>query len=97
MTRNLPHNLPTGCFKQLSRDQINKIHVDRIPKGNAEGFILEVDFEYPEELSTFDKDYTFAREKIGIKERMLSGYCKKFTNKHNNLVGARKNFSPNLG
>ena len=45
--------------------------------------ILEVDFEYPEELHDLHNDYPCAPEKIKVTKNMLSPYCQKIADKFN--------------
>ena len=51
------------------------------------GCILEVDLEYPKELSEFNNNYPFAPHKIEIKKEMLSSYQLKIANFYNISTG----------
>ena len=41
------------------------------------GYLLEVDFEYPDKLHELHNDYPLASEKLAVSSDMLSKYCKK--------------------
>ena len=61
--------LPYGGFKWLK----NVHEFENI----FNGYILEVDLEYPEELHLLHNDCLLAPEKLAIPYEMLSDYCKK--------------------
>ena len=43
-------NLPYSKFKWLNQKEIDKFYVNLIIENSSNGYILEVDFEYPDEL-----------------------------------------------
>ena len=61
------------------------------------GYILGVDFEYPEELHEFHNDYPPTAEKLAVSNDILSAYCKKIADDDNIKVGDVKKLIPNLG
>ena len=61
------------------------------------GYLLEVDFEYPDKLHELHNDYPLASEKIAVSSDMLSKYCKKSADKYEIKVGDLKKLIPNLG
>ncbi|XP_060580207.1 uncharacterized protein LOC132736990 [Ruditapes philippinarum] len=61
--------LPSGNFKWITQKQYNKL----IAKGKT-NFIIECDFEYPDELHDLHNDYPLAPEKIVIPDEWLSKY-----------------------
>ena len=63
--------LPYGEFKWLNQNEINKIDVNLIAKNNFDGYILEVDLEYPDRLHELHNDYPLAPEKLEISHDML--------------------------
>ena len=60
------------------------------------GYLLEVDFEYPDKLHELHNDYPLASEKIAVSSDMLSKYCKKSADKYEIKVGDLKKLIPNL-
>ena len=51
-----------------------KFDVNSIGEHSSNGYILEVDLEYPDELHELHNDYPLAPEKIEISHNMLSNY-----------------------
>lgn len=70
--------LPSGNFKWITQKQYNKL----IAKGKT-NFIIECDFEYPDELHDLHNDYPLAPEKIVIPDEWLSKYSNNIKNKFN--------------
>ena len=73
--------LPTDDFKWLTEKQINDLNLAKYEEDSNKGLILEVDFEYPDELHDIHNDYLLAAEKVKVTPNMLSDYCKKIANK----------------
>ena len=48
--------LPYGRFKWLNKKKIDKFDVNPIGENSSEGYILEVDLEYPDELHELNDD-----------------------------------------
>ena len=65
--------LPYGGFKWLKN--VDKSDVNSITENSSIGCIIEVDFEYPDELHYLHNNYPFAPEKLAILYDMLSNYC----------------------
>ena len=61
------------------------------------GYILKVDFEYPDKLHELHNDYPLAPEKHYVSSDMLSKYCKKIADKYEIKIGDLKKLTPNLG
>ena len=68
--------LPTHGFRWLSRDEINRLDIDKLNEWDENGYILEVDLEYPAELHDKHNDYPLAAEHLTISGEMLSSYQK---------------------
>ena len=66
--------LPYGRFKWLGYKKIGKSDVSSITENSSDGYILEVDLEYPDELHKLHNDYPLAPEKRETSD-MLSKYC----------------------
>ena len=75
-------HLPTGDFKFLSRDEIDRLDIDSVDDEAATGYILEVDLTYPTRLHDAHNDYPLAPEKLKVSPDMLSPYCKALSNGH---------------
>ena len=88
--------LPTGGFKWLTEKQINKINLTDYKDDSKKGLILEVDLEYPKELHYLHNDYPLSPEKVKVTENMLSGYCKRISEKINISIGLVHKLIPTL-
>ena len=88
--------LPTGNFKWLSQNQIEKTNLGKYTENSKKGLILEVDLEYPQELHDLHNDYPLGPEKIKIAKDMLSDYCKKIADKFNISLGLVHKLIPTL-
>ena len=64
--------LPTGDYRWLSDDEVAAFQLDAWTDTGARGCLLEVDFEFPEELHDLLVDYPPAPEKKSISYAMLS-------------------------
>ena len=51
------------------------------------GYLVEVDFEYPDKLNELQNANSLAPEKLAVSSDMLSKYCKKIANKYEIKVG----------
>ena len=87
--------LPYGEFRWVKN--FNGFDVMSINEKSDTGYLLEVDFEYPDELPELHNDYPLAPEKLAVSNDMLSTYCKKIADKYNIKVGDVKQLIPNLG
>ena len=81
-----------GKFKWLNKKEIDKFDVNSIEcnsiaENSSNGYILEVDLEYPDELLELHNDYHLAPEKLEISHYTLSNYCCNIANKYNIKIG----------
>ena len=88
--------LPTGNFKWLSQNQIEKTNLGKCTENSKKGLILEVDLEYPQELHDLHNDYPLGPEKVKVAKDMLSDYCKKIADKFNISSGLVHKLIPTL-
>ena len=78
--------LPTGGFKWMKQEHIDKLDLSKYKEDSKKGLILEVDLEYPKELHDLHNDYPLGAEKVKVTENMLSNYCKKIAEKYNTSI-----------
>ncbi|XP_068757536.1 uncharacterized protein [Montipora capricornis] len=88
--------LPTGGFKWMTENQIDKIDLAKYTEDSNKGLILEVDLAYPEELHDLHNDYPLGPEKIKVNKDMLSNYCQEIANKFNVSTGLVHKLIPTL-
>jgi len=88
--------LPTGNFKWLTENEINKLDFGKFTEKNEKGFILEVDLEYPKELHDLHNDFPLAPDQVKVTENMLSDYCKEIKGKFNISIGQVHKLIPTL-
>ncbi|KAK3731607.1 hypothetical protein QZH41_004847 [Actinostola sp. cb2023] len=67
--------LPTHDFVWLSEYEVADFDVMEVADDSEDGFILEVDLEYPQELHDQHSDYPLAPERMQVTSNMLSPYC----------------------
>ncbi|CAG2225697.1 unnamed protein product [Mytilus edulis] len=66
--------LPYGFFHFLNEDEISHFELQKVESDAKEGYILEVDIEYPEHLHNKHNDYPLAPEHLLIEDKDLSKY-----------------------
>ena len=64
-------HLPNSGFKWLSQEEINRFDVNSIGENSPDGYILEIDLEYPDELHELHHNHSLAPEKLEISYNML--------------------------
>ena len=88
--------LPTGCFKWMTKNQIDKIDLAKYKEDSKKGLILQVDLAYPEELHDLHNDYPIAPEKVKVGGNMISEYCKNIAKKYKISTGLVHKLIPTL-
>ena len=88
--------LPYSEFKWLNKKEISRFCLNSISENSFVGYILVVDFEYPDELHNLHNGYSLAPEKLEVTQNMLSKYCSAFVNKYGIKIGGVNKLVPNL-
>ena len=88
--------LPYADFRWVKNIDKIKQKLVNIKSNSSNGYTLEVDVEYPQELHDIHNDYPLAPAKIDIPKEWLSKYCLRIANVHNITTGTVKNLVPNL-
>ncbi|CAN8026734.1 unnamed protein product, partial [Ixodes persulcatus] len=63
--------LPCANFRWLDREEIDALHFQQVPDDVPEGYILEVDLDFPRELHDSHADFPLAPEKRGSERKLL--------------------------
>ena len=74
--------LPYGDFKWITKKEINDFDLGLIKENSPNGYILEVDLEYPSELHDFHNDYPLSPERLKINNGILSKYSSSIANNY---------------
>ena len=88
--------LPTGEFDWLTQQEIAALDTSNVADNNEEGYILEVDLQYPTKLHDLHNDYPLAPEKMKIPSVVLSPYCQELSECLNLRGGTVSKLVPNL-
>ena len=56
--------LPYGGLEWLNQEEIKNVDVNAIGENSLDGYILEVDLEYPDDLHDTHNDHCLAPEKL---------------------------------
>ena len=88
--------LPYGGFKWMSEEEIDGFDFDLVKEDNDEGYILEVDLEYPDDLHNLHNDYPLAPEKLKVSSDMLPKYCSNIAKQYEIKVSEVNKLTPNL-
>ena len=70
----MSQHLPTKNFRWVPQDEIAALDLLKINDNGDEGYILEVDLQYPPELHDLHNDYPLAAERLLVDDTMLSEY-----------------------
>ena len=81
----------------VKQKKINGFDVNSIGENSSDGYKLEADLNYPDDLHELHNDYPLAPEKLGISHNMLSNYCSNIANKYGIKIGGVNKLVPNLG
>ena len=61
--------------------------MNSIRENSSDGYVLEDELEYPDELHELHNDYLLFLEKLEISHNMLSNYCRSIANKYDIKIG----------
>ena len=89
--------LSYGSFKWMTKKKINDFDLGLVRENSSNGYILEVDLEYPSELHNFHNDYPLAPEKLKVNNDVLSKYSSSIPNNYRVKVREVNKLIPNLG
>ena len=89
--------LPYSGFKWLNKKEIDKFDVNSFGENSSDGYILEVDLRYSDELHKLHNDDLLAPETLEIGQNMLLKYCSNIANKYGIKIGGVDKLVPNLG
>lgn len=88
--------LPSHEFEWLSKDSIENLDVSQMLDNGEDGYIFEVDLEYPNKLHDRHNDYPLAPATVTIRPNMMSPYQKNLAeNLERKITGCEK-LVPNL-
>ena len=68
-----------------------------IGENSLDGYVSEVDIEYPDKLHELHNDYPLAPKELEISRNMLSKYCSNIADKYGIKYSGVNNLIPNLG
>jgi hypothetical protein len=68
--------LPVGGFRWLEKEEFEHLNINSVSDDSEDGYVLEVDLDYPPELHDHHNEYPLAPEKMKVTENMLSPYAK---------------------
>ena len=83
----------TNGFKWIDPKEID---FNKYTSNSSNGWVHEVDIEYPKKLRELQNDYSLVADKIEIKRGMLSEYRLKSTDLYDIPIGNVKKLVPNL-
>ena len=75
----------------------DRFDVDSLGENSSDGYILQVDLNYPNYLHEFHNDYPLAPAKLKISQNMLPKYCCNIADEYGIKIGRVNKLVPNLG
>ena len=89
--------LPYSGFKWLKEKEIDEFDVNLIDENSPDGYILEVDLNYSDDIHELHNDYALAPGKVEISQNMLSKYCSNIADEYEIKIGDFNKLNLNLG
>ena len=83
--------------KEIDKFDVNSTQCNSIEENSSNGYLLEVDLKYPDELHQLHNDHHLAPEKLELSHDILSNYCSNIANKYDIQIGGVNKLVPNLG
>ena len=71
----MSQSLPVQGFRWLEEEEMDLMKIAEISDDAEEGYILEVDLDYPQDLHDMHNEYPLAPEKVTVTEDILSPYA----------------------
>ena len=68
--------LPVHGFRWLEKEEFEHLNINSVSDDSEDGYILEVDIDYPLELHDLHNEYPLSPVKMKVTENMLSLYAK---------------------
>ena len=93
----MSHYLPYSKFEWLNHKEIDKFDANLMAENSLDGYILDVDHKYPDELHELHNDYSLVPEKLEIGHDMLSKYCSNIADIYDVKIGGVNKLFPNFG
>lgn len=88
--------LPVREFEWVPEEDVMGLNITQVADDVSEGYIPEVDLEYPKELHDLHNDYPLASENVVIIPDMLSSYPRHLAEDLEYKPGEVKKLLPNL-
>jgi hypothetical protein len=88
--------LPVNGFRWLEKEEFEHLNISSVSDDSEDGYILEVDLDYPPELHDHHNEYTLAPEKMKVTENMLSPYAKQLLEELEMKGTSTEKLIPNL-
>ena len=79
----MSQKMPVDSFEWVPEDQLQNINIDKLLESDEEGYILEVDLEYPQYLHDAHSDYPLAPQTKPVPREELSGYSQQLAERLN--------------
>ena len=88
--------LPVDGFRWLEKEEFEHLNINYVSDDSEDGYILEVDLDYPSELHDRHTEYPLAPEKMKVTEDMLSPYAKQLLEELEPKETSTEKLIPNL-
>jgi hypothetical protein len=88
--------LPVNGFRWLEKEEFEHLNISSVSDDSEDGYILDVDLDYPPELHDHHNEYPLAPEKMKVTENMLSPYAKQLLEELEMKGTSTEKLIPNL-